>query len=49
MDLPKGLNVGEVAPDVSLLDPETKPVRLGDLRRDAPVVLVWYHLAFTGG
>lgn len=43
------LQVGEVAPDFTLLDNHWKPVRLSDFRGKKNVVLAFYVLAFTGG
>lgn len=43
------LQVGEVAPDFTLLDNHWKPVRLSDFRWKKNVVLAFYVLAFTGG
>jgi len=49
VDLPRGLDAGRAAPAVTLLDAEAQPVHLQDWWREAPLILVWYHLAFTGG
>lgn len=43
------LQVGEMAPDFTLLDNHWKPVHLSDFRGKKNVVLAFYVLAFTGG
>lgn len=44
-----GLPIGSRAPDVSLLGADGTPVRLADYWQGGPLVLTFYHLAFTGG
>jgi cytochrome oxidase Cu insertion factor (SCO1/SenC/PrrC family) len=43
------LKVGDMAPDFTLPDQNTKPVKLSDFRGKQNVVLAFYFLAFTGG
>ncbi len=43
------LQVGDVAPDFTLLANDWKPVKLSDFRGKKTVVLAFYVLAFTGG
>ena len=43
------LEVGDVAPDFTLLANDWKPVKLSDFRGKKNVVLAFYVLAFTGG
>lgn len=45
----KGLQVGEKAPDFALPSGSGETVRLSEALQKGPVVLVWYHLAFTPG
>jgi peroxiredoxin len=45
----RGLLVGEKAPDFALTAGSGETVRLSESLQRGPVVLVWYHLAFTGG
>ena len=42
------VDVGDTAPDFTLLDQDMKPVALADFRGDKNVVLVFYPLSFTG-
>jgi len=43
------LKVGDPAPDFTLPDQNTKPVKLSDFKGKKNVVLAFYVLAFTGG
>ena len=43
------LKVGDAAPDFTLPDQGSKPVKLSDFRGKRNVVLAFYVLAFTGG
>ncbi len=43
------LKVGMPAPDFTLNDTSSKPVKLSDFRGKKNVVLAFYVLAFTGG
>ena len=47
--MPVGLAVGDAAPDLTLTADSGETVRLAERYQRGPVVLVWYHLAFTGG
>jgi len=42
------LNVGDKAPDFSLVGPGNKPVKLSELTAKGPVVLYTFIQAFTG-
>jgi peroxiredoxin len=42
------LEVGQKAPDFTLVGPGNKPVKLGDLLGKGPVVLYTFIQAFTG-
>ncbi len=42
------VDVGDTAPDFTLLDQDMKPVALADFRGRKNVVLVFYPLSFTG-
>jgi len=41
------LKVGEVAPDFTLFNDKSEPVRLNDFRGKKNVILVFYVLAFS--
>ena len=43
------LKVGDTAPDFTLPDQNSKPVKLSDYRGKKNVILAFYVLAFTGG
>ncbi len=43
------LKAGDPAPDFTLRDQNTKPVKLSDFKGKKNVVLAFYVLAFTGG
>jgi cytochrome oxidase Cu insertion factor (SCO1/SenC/PrrC family) len=43
------LEVGDTAPDFTLLGDDWKPVKLSDYRGKKNVILAFYVLAFTGG
>jgi peroxiredoxin len=43
------LQVGDEAPDFSLVDQNGKPVRLSDFRDTSTVVVAFYVMAFTPG
>jgi peroxiredoxin (alkyl hydroperoxide reductase subunit C) len=43
------LNVGDTAPDFSLMDATRNRVTLGDFKGKKAVVLAFYVLAFTPG
>jgi len=43
------VKVGDVAPDFTLPDQNSKPVKLSDFRGKKQVVLAFYVLAFTSG
>ena len=43
------LTVGQMAPDFTLVAGDGQRVTLSEARQNGPVVLAWYHLAFTGG
>ena len=45
----KGLGTGTAAPDVTLLGIGEERFRLSNALKAGPVVLIFYHLAFTGG
>lgn len=47
--MPIGLAVGSMCPDVTLTSAQGESVNLRAASEKGPVVLVWYHLAFTGG
>lgn len=49
MELPKGIELGAQAPDVAFLKSDGGALRLSEAWQQGSVVLVWYHLAFTGG
>lgn len=44
-----GLDVGAKAPDFTLPAAGGGAVTLSEALKEGPVVLVFYHLAFTGG
>ena len=41
--------MGDKAPDFTLTAASGEKVTLSEAIQEGPVVLVWYHLAFTGG
>jgi hypothetical protein len=43
----RALEVGQKAPDFSLVGPEGKPIKLSDLTAKGPVVLYTFIAAFT--
>jgi peroxiredoxin Q/BCP len=49
MNAAEGLNVGDAAPDFSLVGSDGKTHRLSDYKGKQVVVLAWFPKAFTGG
>ena len=49
LSIVEGLKVGEKAPDFALPSSTGEEIKLSEALQKGPVVLAFYHLAFTGG